>query len=520
MKLTNTAKDGMDFNREDEQQIEQHGLSKAQVLGQLEMFKRGFPPTKINTPAVIGNGISNFNSEERKKYIQYFDKHKNSSDIVKFVPASGAATRMFQTLNTLLTHYDPDKEKLKDFIAHHRLTQLEEFLNSFSEFAFANSLRKAVREHYPDYKYKTKGQRALIVAEVLLSEKGLNFARLPKGLIPFHKYNKHFTTAFEEQLYEGCFYAANRDEVFVHFTFAPIHVEYFKEAFESIKSRVEKKTKKEVHVSYSFQKSSTDTIAVDINNEPIRDKEGKLVFRPAGHGALLENLNEINADVVFIKNIDNVIAEEYVEEISGYKKMLAGKLLWLQHKIHHYVKELRQEEIDPELVTEVKSFMWNELNIKDVSNSILHLLSLLNRPTRVCGMVKNTGSPGGGPFWVVDKDGVQSLQIVESAQIDLKDPSQRNIFHESTHFNPVDLVCGVRDYKGDKFDLSAFTDPNTGFITHKDKDGNIVKALELPGLWNGSMAHWNTIFVEVPLLTFNPVKTVNDLLQREHRPNM
>ena len=510
----------MEFNHLDVEQIEAHGLTTAQVLGQLEMFKRGFPPTRINSPAVVGNGIHNFSSEEKKKFIQYFDGLKNRVDMVKFVPASGAASRMFQSLNNLLTNYDPEQQSLKDFIEENRLNNLEEFLSSFSDFAFANHLRKAVRERYPDYKYKTKGQRALITAEVLLSEDGLNFSRLPKGLIPFHKYNKHYTTAFEEQLYEGCFYASNRDEVFVHFTFSPAHVEYFKQAFESVKNRVQKKTKKEIHVSYSFQKSETDTIAIDDEFNPIRDKDGRLVFRPAGHGALLENLNDIDADVIFIKNIDNVIAEEYVEDIAACKKMLAGKLLWLQSKIHHYVRELRQEEIDPELVSEVKTFMWKELNIKDVSNSILHLLSLLNRPTRVCGMVKNTGSVGGGPFWVIDAEGNQSLQIVESAQIDLKDSSQRNVFHESTHFNPVDLVCGVRDYKGDKFDLTAFTDPNTGFISSKESGGRSVRALELPGLWNGSMSQWNTVFVEVPLLTFNPVKTVNDLLQKEHRPNM
>lgn len=510
----------MEFNHQDAEQLEQQGLSAAQVLGQLEMFRRGFPPTRINTPAVVGNGIHSFSSEEKKKYVQYYDSKKDLADVVKFVPASGAASRMFQSLNSLLNLYDPARQKLKDFIADHRLNNLDEFLGSFSEFAFANSLRKAVREQYPDYKFKRKGERALIIAEVLLSEKGLNFGRLPKGLIPFHKYNKHYTTAFEEQLYEGCFYASNRDEVFVHFTFAPAHVEYFKEAFENVKNRVQKKTKKEVHVSYSFQKTATDTIAVTPENEPFRDENGSLVFRPAGHGALLENLNDIDADVIFIKNIDNVIADEYVEEIATYKKMLAGKLLWLQSKIHYYVRELRQEEIDPELVSEVKTFMWNELNIKDVSNSVLHLLSLLNRPTRVCGMVKNTGSVGGGPFWVIDADGVQSLQIVESAQIDLKDQSQRNILNESTHFNPVDVVCGVRDYKGDKFDLSAFTDPNTGFISDKEHGGQPIRALELPGLWNGAMAQWNTVFVEVPLITFNPVKTVNDLLQKEHRPNL
>ena len=510
----------MEFNPKDVEQLEQHGLTPAQVLGQLEMFKRGFPPTRINSPAVVGNGIHSLSSEDKKKFVQYFDQKKDKADIVKFVPASGAASRMFQSLTSLLNHYEPEQQSLKDFIAEHRLNNLDEFLSSFSEFAFANHLRKAVREHHPDYKFKKKGERALIVAEVLLSEKGLNFGRLPKGLIPFHKYNKHYTTAFEEQLYEGCFYAANRDEVFVHFTFSPAHVEYFKQEFEGIKNRVQKKTKKEVHVSYSFQKSETDTVAVDSDNNPLRDENGKLIFRPAGHGALLDNLNDIDADVIFIKNIDNVIAEEYVEEISSYKKMLAGKLLWLQTKIHHYVRELRATEIDPELVSEVKTFMWNELNIKDVSNSILHLQGILNRPTRVCGMVKNTGSAGGGPFWVIDSEGIQSLQIVESAQIDLKDPSQRNIFNESTHFNPVDVVCGVRDYKGDKFDLTAFTDPNTGFISTKEHKGQQIKALELPGLWNGSMAQWNTVFIEVPLITFNPVKTVNDLLQKEHRPNL
>ncbi len=510
----------MEFNQDDLDLLEEQGLSTAQVLAQLEMFKRGFPATKIITPAVIGNGILSFSEQEKKELIQLFDHQKKSYDIVKFVPASGAATRMFKSLHTFLNNYKPESSSIKDFIEENRLFGLEEFLGSISEFAFINLMRKSIRQNYPDYKYKTKGERCLIKAKTLLLEEGLNFGNLPKGLIPFHKYNKYFTTAFEEQLYEGCYYASSANSVFVHFTFSPNHVDYFKKEFDTVKNRVEKKTKKEIHVSYSFQKSSTNTVSVDMDNNLFRDANNNLLIRPAGHGALIENLNDVDADIVFIKNIDNVIAEQYVEQIATHKKLLAGKLIAIQQKVFGYIKQLQEDETSQETLSDIKSFMWNELNIKDLNNGKLQLLTLLNRPIRVCGMVKNTGSVGGGPFWVLGQDGVQSLQIVESAQIDLKDTSQRNVFNEATHFNPVDVVCGVRDYNGDKFDLTAFTDPNTGFITDKDYNDSPIKALELPGLWNGGMANWNTVFVEVPLITFNPVKTVNDLLNKEHRPNL
>lgn len=510
----------MEFNQEDLSQIEDQGLTVARVMGQLEMFKRGFPATKVVTPAVIGNGILALSEEEKRNCISVFDEKKKSLDIVKFVPASGAATRMFKELHTFLSDYNPEQESIEKFAERKKLRTLEEFFSQISNFAFLYTMRKCIRSNYPDYKYKTKRERYLIMARCLLLEDGLNFANLPKGLIPFHKYNKYYTTAFEEQLYEGCFYASSNNSVFAHFTFAPDHVDYFKDEFEAVKSRVEKKTKKEVHVSYSFQNSSTNTIAVTLENEPFRDENGRLVFRPAGHGSLLDNLNDVDADLVFIKNIDNVIAEEYVDQIAYYKKILAGKLLALQNRVFNYAEQLQQESSSEDLIAEVKSFMWNELHIKDLNQGNAELFTLLNRPIRVCGMVKNTGSVGGGPFWVADKSGVQSLQIVESAQIDLKDPSQRNVFHEATHFNPVDVVCGVRDFNGNKFDLTAFTDPNTGFITQKDHNGCEIKALELPGLWNGGMANWITIFVEVPLITFNPVKTVNDLLHKEHQPNL
>ena len=243
------------------------------------------------------------------------------------------------------------------------------------------------------------------------------------------------------------------------------------------------------------------------------------MLRPSGHGALIKNLNEVDADIIFIKNIDNVVVEEYVEEIAHYKKVLGGKLLWIQNKVFAYLTVLDKEEVSLEMMNEIKSFLWNELNIKEVPNNAGSIFNILNKPLRVCGVVKNTGAPGGGPFWIKYEDETTSLQIVEMAQINPNNPRQQAIVNEATHFNPVDLVCGVRDYQGNKFDLSKYVDPNAGIITQKSQDGIPLKALELPGLWNGAMADWNTAFVEVPLITFNPVKTINDLLQNEHRPN-
>ncbi len=359
----------MEFNQEDVLQIEALGLSTQQVLGQLEMFRRGFPPTILATSAIIGNGIENLSESERKQCIDYFDSQKSKKDLVKFTPASGAATRMFKKLYQFINHYDSEQESLKEFIERNRLFGLEEFLNGISHFAFINPLRKEIRARYTDYKFKSKGERCMILVNTLLSNEGLNYGNLPKGLIPFHKYTKYATTAFEEQLYEGTFYAASSDSIFAHFTFSPEHVDHFKNEFDSIKNRVEKKTRKEVHVSYSFQESNTNTIAVTINNEPYRDAQGRLVFRPAGHGALLENLNDVNSDLIFIKNIDNVIAEEYVDTIAQYKKVLAGKLILLQDKMFYFLDQLREDNPSEALISEARSFMWNELYLKDVSDS-------------------------------------------------------------------------------------------------------------------------------------------------------
>ncbi len=507
------------LTKKDVQQIEKSGLTTHQVVAQLEIFAKGIPPSIIVTAASIGNGIEQISEAKKRELITLYEELKSKKNIVKFVPASGAATRMFKFLFEFLEGYDPETETFNRYVKNGGFQQLELFSKSLKDFAFVTEVRKKIRENYPEYKQSRKGARLQYFVKSMLEESGLNFAKLPKGLIPFHKYSKYATTAFEEQLYESALYATSKSDAYLHFTFSESHVPHFKHQFEAVKKRVSKKTKTEFHITYSFQKPETNTLAVTPDNKPFRDENNELVFRPSGHGALLENLNEIEADIVFIKNIDNVTAQEYAESIAEYKKMLAGKLLTVQEMVFHYLELLKNKQATGEIVSEIKSFVWNELNIKDIPSSREELFSVLNRPLRVCGMVKNTGASGGGPFWVKQLNGKTSLQIVEMAQIDIKNERQMNLVHEATHFNPVDLVCGVKDFEGNKFELTQFSDPNTGFISSKSQFGRPLKALELPGLWNGAMAHWNTILIEVPLSTFNPVKTVNDLLQKEHRPN-
>lgn len=503
---------------QDIEQLNEHGLTLDQVIQQLETFNKGIPFVDVVTSATIGNGIQKLSAEEQEQFESYFDDRRGKLDLVKFVPASGAATRMFKFLHEFVTEYDPSEERFRDYIKKYPNDAVTTFFDSSTDFAFINQVRKVIRERFPDYKQSPKGQRYHYFAQAMLDKEGLNFGRLPKGLIPFHRYKKYATTAFEEQLYEGAFYAAAQDDVYLHFTFSKAHLDAFKKEFESIKTRVSKKTKKTFHISYSFQKNSTDTLAVSPDNKPYRNADGKLVFRPSGHGALLENLNDIDADVVFIKNIDNVAAEEYVEEIAKHKKVLAGRLLWLQNKIFGYLRDI-ETDLTLEKMKEIQTFIWKELDVKDIPHGVSATVNFLNRPLRVCGVVKNTGAPGGGPFWVKRSEDDISLQIVESSQIDKDNAHQVAVLNESTHFNPVDIVCGLRNFKGEKFDLMKYCDKDQGFISQKSEDGNPIRALELPGLWNGGMANWNTVFVEVPLATFNPVKTVNDLLKKEHRPN-
>ena len=508
------------FTETDLEQISKEGLRVEKVMEQIDTFIYGIPFAEVVTAASIGNGIELIGKSDQQKLVDLFEEKKEDLDLVKFVPASGAATRMFGFLHRFLEDFNPEKEKLNDYLENQGDPSFRIFLNSRNEFAFVDQVRKKIRELYPDYRLGTKGKRAYIFTKVLLTENGLNYRSMPKGLIPFHKYLKYATTAFEEQLYESSYYASAKDEAFLHFTFSENHVDFFKNEFEDVKKRVTKKTKTKFNISYSFQKKETQTIAVSERNIPARNAKGELIFRPSGHGALLENINDIDADIVYIKNIDNVVIEELTENSSFYKKMLAGKLLWIQNKVFGYLRVLIENEFDALWLKEVESFLWNELNIKNIPDDIEKVEDILNRPIRICGMVKNVGAAGGGPFWVKDVMGKTTLQIVELAQINTKNEQQQRIVAQATHFNPVDLVCGVRDYKGNKFDLSRFTDPNAGFITQKSENGVPIKALELPGLWNGGMADWNTALVEVPLSTFNPVKTVNDLLNKEHRSHL
>ncbi len=507
----------MKFTKKEIEQIKAHGLTEEKVLSDILKFEEGIPFTHLISAATHNNGILTFSKEHQDALVTFYEKNQDTLSVVKFVPASGAATRMFEHLHQFVDSYNPEEQKLNVYLKENETQMLEAFLKGLPHFAFIKALRKKIRKLYPDYKFYKKGKRTYLLVKTLLGEEGLNYSNLPKGLIPFHRYNKNTATAFEEQLLEAGHYATSQNQSYLHFTFSEHYVENFKSEFIDIKNRVERKAKCHFNISYSFQKSSTDTIAVTLNNKPFRDAEKNFHFRPAGHGALIENLNDIDADLVFIKNIDNVVVESQVEEIAFHKKILAGKLLEVQAKAFKLLKSIDKFPKDQTLLRDVRGFMASELNIKNLPESLETAKDILNRPIRVCGMVQNTGAPGGGPFWIQRPDGTTTLQIVELSQVDISDTHQMNIVNEATHFNPVDLVCGLKNYKGEKFDLLRYVNPNSGFISQKSHQGKTIKALELPGLWNGSMAHWNTLFVEVPLSTFNPVKTVNDLLKDSHQ---
>ncbi len=497
-------------------QIKAYGLSEKDVLSQLETFSNGIPFAEVVEAAWIGNGIEIFSKEKEDELISLFDEKIKGLKSVKFVPASGAATRMFKDLHQFLEEYSKE-ENFSDYLQKTKNSAIKTFFESKNKFAFTEMVFKKLRKDFPDFDSFSKGKQNLLFVKMMLDDGRFNFNETPKGLIPFHKYPNKAATAFEEQLLEASHYVSFKDKINLHFTVSEEHQVKFHTEFENIIIELKKKTHSTFEISYSFQQKHTDTIAATMENLPFKDESGNLVFRPSGHGALLKNLNEIDADIIFIKNIDNVVPENEVENIAFYKKILAGKLIELQAKISTFLKNLEQSD-DFETEEEAIFFLQKELNVKSIPKNRNEIINILNRPIRVCGVVKNTGAPGGGPFWVKNEKGEISLQIVETAQIDLYDSKQKAKVEASTHFNPVDLVCGVNNYKGEKYDLQKFSDPNTGFISIKSFQGKPLKALELPGLWNGAMANWNTVFVEVPQITFNPVKTVTDLLQETHIP--
>ncbi len=468
-------------------------------------YIKGFPFLDIVSPATLGRGIFEIDLKGQNELIELYEQYKGT--ILKFVPASGAASRMFKDLYEAQIDLDNNKEISTSSPA-------SIFFHNIKKFPF-----------YLSEKIDNLSKKEIL--EYVLGEKGLNYGSLPKGQILFHKYNgAHFLpggetrTAFEEHLVEGALYAKESSgEVNIHFTVSPEHLNGFKNILSKVVCRYEARFDCKYNIFFSIQEPSTDIIAVNEDNTPFIKQDGTPLYRPGGHGALLNNLNKIDADIIFLKNIDNIIREELIGTTLRWKMILAGKLLEIRHKIFNYLVLLDTSPTE-ELITEIIQFLDSELCVKipkiDRAIIIPYLHDKLNRPIRVCGMVKNEGEPGGGPFIVYDNDMSTSLQILEGAQIDKSNPISKGAFDLSTHFNPVDIVCSIFDYKGKKFDLSKFVDPQTGLISSKSYEGKKLKAQELPGLWNGSMSNWNTLFVETPIITFNPVKTVNDLLRREH----
>ena len=501
------------LTQQDLKQIAQRGITEQQIENQLQQFVTGFPFLRLEAAAAVGNGIIAPKEDERKAYVKSWEQYKAEGHrVVKFVPASGAASRMFKNMFAFVdADYDvPTTDFEKKFFA------------DIEKFAFYDALEAVCKKN------EGKGIKALIaegnykaVAANMLKKEGLNYGQLPKGMLLFHKYADGARTPMEEHLVEGALYAASNGEAHVHFTVSHEHIEFFKAKVAEKADGFAKKYGIKYDITFSEQKPSTDTIAANPDNTPFREADGSLLFRPGGHGALIENLNEIEADVIFIKNIDNVVPDRLKAETVEWKQIIAGVLVNLQSKAFSYLKQLEGEVSKQQLdeIAQFVAFFVRNPKQQSLSDAELkqYLIKKLNRPMRVCGVVKNVGEPGGGPFLTYNQDGTVSLQILESSQIDTNNAEYMKMFTQGTHFNPVDLVCAVKDYKGQPFNLPDFVDRTTGFISSKSKGGKELKALELPGLWNGAMSDWLTVFVEVPLGTFNPVKTVNDLLREQHQ---
>lgn len=500
----------------DKQQIEGRGMTVAQVEHQLEQIREGFPFLKLEAAAAVGKGILVADAAAQQKAVDQWEAYKQAGHkVVKFVPASGAASRMFKNMFAFLNaDYDTPQTDFE-----------KTFFSDIKSFAFYDALNnKCVANNHKDIStLVSEGQYKAVVANLLNAE-GLNYGQLPKGLLLFHRYDDGIRTPLEEHLVEGALYASSNGESHIHFTVSHDHLDLFKQRVAEKKDFYEKKFGIHYDISFSEQKPNTDTIAANPDNTPFRNDDGTLLFRPGGHGALIENLNDIDADVIFIKNIDNVVPDRLKGDTVQWKKVIGGVLVQAQHKIFDYLKVLDSGQYNHEKLEEIIRFVQHELccrkaDIKQLEDAelVIYLRKKLNRPLRVCGVVKNVGEPGGGPFLAYNQDGTVSPQILESSQIDKSNEAYVKMFTSGTHFNPVDLVCATKDYQGHPFHLPDYVDHNTGFISSKSKNGRQLKALELPGLWNGAMSDWNTIFVEVPLSTFNPVKTVNDLLREAHQ---
>ena len=505
------------LTEKDMTQLEQKGISLEQFNEQLACFEQGFPFLKLSAAASVEKGILTLSDDDVKHYQDSWRQYiEEGYSIVKFVPASGAASRMFKNMFAFL---DADYEApTSDFE--------RTFFENLKKAAYYEDLDKTCAKLYGKNidELLQLGQYKSVVA-AMLGRDGMNYGQLPKGLLKFHRYPEGARTPLEEHLVEGAQYAKSADgHVKVHFTVSPEHRSLFENLVAEKTPALSEKYAATFNIDFSEQKSSTDTVAATLDNQPFRNADGSLLFRPGGHGALIENLNEIDADVIFIKNIDNVVPDRLKPDTIAYKKLLAGVLVSVQARIFSCLRMLDSGQYKMSDLLEMLQFVQKTLCCKNPDTKLLedtemaiYLRKKLNRPIRVCGMVRNVGEAGGGPFLAYNQDGTISPQILESSQIDMDDAEKKAMFEKGTHFNPVDIVCATKNYQGDKFDLRQYVDKNTGFISSKSKDGKPLKALELPGLWNGAMSDWNTVFVEVPLITFNPVKTVNDLVREQHQ---
>lgn len=505
------------LSQEDLAYIEQRGMDAAQVEAQLKRFETGFPYLKIKDAARQGQGITVLSPEGEQSAIDRWQKFlADGGDVCKFVPASGAASRMFKALFEFVDGEADVPAEGSD---------VAKLIADIDRVAFIADLDATTHRLYGKSvaDLKAEGRLKELIAAIIKPD-GMNYGGLPKGLLKFHSYPEGSRTPVEEQLAEGAQTAANgHGNVKMHFTVSANHRKLFEEKIEEVASRMGKERGVNYCVSLSEQKPQTDTVAANPDNTPFHE-DGHLLFRPGGHGALIENLNDIDATVVFIKNIDNVVPDSLRDATVRYKQVIGGYMIQLHDQIERYLGLLASGDYNRGTLQEMLHFLHTAFSISDRSidgmndtDVAMYVHEKLNRPLRVCGMVKNEGEPGGGPFVAFNRDGSASLQILESTQIDPANQDYMKMMSTATHFNPVDLVCYIKDRNGDKYDLTRYVDPDTGFISSKSSHGKELRAMELPGLWNGAMSDWNTAFVEVPIATFNPVKTVNDLLRPAHQ---
>lgn len=520
----------MPFSEEDLRQIQAHGLTLDQVREYLRLFAR--PPRfiRLSRPAIQGDGVYQIPPGEVDTCLARHAEAASLGRFTKFVPASGAATRMFEVLLHYHYHMEADLEAALEADLARGEPRAREFMvfhKCLPHFAFWGDLRALLANHGHDVEELLAARYHREIHSLLLTPEGLHYPNLPKALIKFHGYEEESRTALEEHLVEAAAYVRDQEGVCrLHFTILNRHREEFQRVLDRVQPILEERYRCRFEVEVSLQHPGSDTLAADAENRPFRDSQGRLVFRPGGHGAVLQNLNEFQGDLVYIKNIDNVVPDRLKDPTIHWKKVLGGYLVFLQEQVHHYLEQILKNSGRPGLLQETLEFARERLSLafspgilqwpEDLASDFV--VKVLNRPLRVCGVVLNEGEPGGAPFWVEESDGSLSLQIVEKAQVELSSPAQKAIWESSTHFNPVDLVCALRDDQDVPFDLSQYVDREAVFISRKSLDGRELKALELPGLWNGGMARWLTVFVEVPIITFNPVKTVFDLLRPEHQP--